>query len=129
MTFDLSHLRISSTDLSIEYSTATIQDAAWIVAVWISCTCAEETILDSIAVNQLSILLSPVRFQQITAISPLSSLYEAEVSDPCVLHLVQLLRSEMQHPKILSQLYVASIVNVLVLHVVKARSLEIESLN
>jgi hypothetical protein len=121
MTFDLTHLRTASADLSIECSTATIPDVAWMIAVWISCNCAEEATIDSTAINQLSILLSPSRFQQITAIAPLSRLYEAEVSDPCVLHLVQLLRSEMQQPKILSQMYVASIVNVLVLYVVKTR--------
>jgi hypothetical protein len=114
---------IANADLSIEYSTATIPDTAWMIAVWISCTCAEGMTIDSSAVNQLSILLSPLRFQQITAIVPSRSLYKAEVSDPSVLHLVQLLRSEIQQPKILSQMYVASIVNILVLRVVKTKGI------
>jgi hypothetical protein len=51
MTFDLTHLRTANTDLSIEYSTITIPDAAWMIAVWISYPYVEETMIDSTAIN------------------------------------------------------------------------------
>jgi hypothetical protein len=60
MTFDLTHLRTTNADPSIECSTATIPDVTWMIAVWISCNCTEETTIDSTAINQLSILLSPL---------------------------------------------------------------------
>lgn len=45
--------------------------------------------------------------------------YSQMVSDPAILHLLQLLQAEMQAPQLMSQLFVSSIVNVLTTHLLQ----------
>jgi hypothetical protein len=45
--------------------------------------------------------------------------YSQTVSDPAILHLLQLLQAEMQAPQLMSQLFVSSIVNVLTTHLLQ----------
>jgi hypothetical protein len=98
------------------YSASMPQEAVWRIEVQVSDSLAEDMVLDATAANQLSILLSPVRFEQMTTIKPLSKFYQIDVNDSCLLHLIHLLRLEMQHTQVLSQMYATSIVTVLVLH-------------
>jgi hypothetical protein len=46
-------------------------------------------------------------------------LYSQTVSDPSILHLLQLLRTEMQAPQLMNQMFVSSIVTVLTTHLLQ----------
>jgi hypothetical protein len=118
-------LKAAWADLSIAcsasgYSAAMPQESVWKIEVRV-CDSLEDTVLDPIATNQLSIRLSPDRFEQMTTIKPLSNLYQINVDDPGLLQLVDRLRLEIQHTQVLSQMYATSIVTVLVLHVARIK--------
>ncbi|MGG6265945.1 hypothetical protein ACQ4M3_18490 [Leptolyngbya sp. AN03gr2] len=68
-------------------------------------------------------LLDPNLAQQIQSI-PVPLNYYCEVKDASILHLVELLQIEMQAPKPMSQMFVSSIVLVLVTHLLQQWQLE-----
>lgn len=111
-------LRASWEDLALLCSPQIIPNSAWMIGIWISDTQIMPT--NAIArFNHLSIRFRPTLFQQIVPNPlPLPPGYETEVTNPGILHLAQLLHTEMYQSQILSELFVASIVRVLTLHLV-----------
>jgi hypothetical protein len=59
-----------------------------------------------------------------SAIVPNTFNYSQTVSDPAILHLLQLLQTEMQTPQAMSQLFVSSIVTVLTTYLLQNSRLE-----
>jgi hypothetical protein len=73
----------------------------------VSLAIAHQPIDSSLLTGHLHLIVHP------SAIVPNTFNYSQTVSDPVILHLLQLLQTEMQTPQAMSQLFVSSIVTVI----------------
>jgi hypothetical protein len=105
----MSKLSIAWDGVTVEY----LQSEAVSPGVIVSLAIVHQSIDSSRLARHLHLIVHP------NAIVPNAFNYSQTVSDPAIVHLLQLLQTEMQTPQAMSQLFVSSIVTVITTHLVQ----------
>jgi hypothetical protein len=89
--------------------------------VFVSLAIAHQPLDPQILTSHLHLTVHPNAIDSNIAIQSIALpfLHAQTISDPSILHLLQLLRTEMQVPQLMNQMFVDSIVNILIAHIIQ----------